>query len=83
MDEATSALDAETESEISNSIANLKGEITLIVISHRFSTISHADRIIYLEDGGIKAEGNFDSLMKNNVSFRKQANLMGFEMGSH
>ncbi len=83
MDEATSALDAETESEISRAITQLKGKLTLIVVSHRYSTIANADRIIYIEDGVVKDEGNFDTLIVNNSNFRKQAKLMGFQMGGH
>ena len=50
-DEATSALDLETEAEIMNSISRLKGTRTLVIVSHRKSTISGCDRIYRVEDG--------------------------------
>jgi ABC-type multidrug transport system fused ATPase/permease subunit len=83
MDEATSALDAETESEISKSISQLKGEVTLVVISHRYSTISNADRVLYIEEGEIQGDGSFQKLMNENMSFRNQARLMGLDSPNH
>ena len=53
MDEATSALDSETEREIIEEIARLKGEKTMIVIAHRLTTLQHSDRIYRLEQGRI------------------------------
>jgi len=59
LDEATSALDGTTEANITEMLRNLRGEITLFVIAHRLTTIRDSERIIYLEDGKIRAEGNF------------------------
>jgi ATP-binding cassette, subfamily B, bacterial PglK len=53
MDEATSALDSETEREIIEEIARLKGEKTMIVIAHRLTTLQYCDRIYRLEQGRI------------------------------
>ncbi len=53
MDEATSALDNETEREIVREIEQLKGDKTMIVISHRLTTLQHCDRIYELKDGKI------------------------------
>jgi len=60
MDEATSALDNETESVIVNEIKKLKGQITLIVVAHRLSTVKHCDKIFRIERGRIVKEGNYD-----------------------
>lgn len=60
LDEATSALDGNTESNITEMLHSLRGEITLFVIAHRLSTIQDAARIIYLESGEIIAEGDFN-----------------------
>ncbi|WP_435134205.1 ABC transporter ATP-binding protein [Formosa sp. A9] len=55
LDEATSALDTETEKEITDSIHTLSdGNLTLIIIAHRLSTLKHCNRIITIEDGEIK-----------------------------
>lgn len=51
MDEGTSSLDEKTEKEIVNSIETLHGEITMIVIAHRISTIMGCDQIYKLDDG--------------------------------
>jgi len=77
MDEATSSLDSETESKVSNSIQELHGQVTLLVIAHRLSTVRMADRIIYMDDGKIIAEGNFEKVRQSVPNFDKQARLMG------
>lgn len=51
LDEATSALDHETELAVMESINALHGEITLIVIAHRLSTVRECDRIYEIKDG--------------------------------
>jgi ABC-type multidrug transport system fused ATPase/permease subunit len=77
MDEATSSLDSETEARVSNSIQELHGQVTLLVVAHRLSTVRMADRIIYMDGGKIIAEGNFEELRDSVPNFDKQARLMG------
>lgn len=72
LDEATSSLDTETEFQLSNSISALKGATTLIVIAHRLSTIRNADKIIYIENGKMVAQGTFDELRLLVPEFDKQ-----------
>lgn len=55
-DEATSALDLETESAVMDSIYRLKGQKTLVIVSHRTSAISGCDRIYRVEDGKVVRE---------------------------
>jgi ABC-type bacteriocin/lantibiotic exporter with double-glycine peptidase domain len=69
MDEATSALDNETEEKISETISNLGDAITVILIAHRVTTIQHADRILYLEEGKVKSFGKFEQVRKEVESF--------------
>jgi subfamily B ATP-binding cassette protein MsbA len=57
LDEATNALDAETESLVQDAIAAIGRELTLVVVSHRLSTVSRADHFVLLEDGRVTAEG--------------------------
>ena len=65
MDEATSSLDSENENKIIKAINDLHGEITILVIAHRISTIKNSD-FIYLVDGGkILQSGTWDDLLKN------------------
>jgi ABC-type multidrug transport system fused ATPase/permease subunit len=77
LDEATSSLDAETEFEISNAIKDLRGEITVILIAHRLSTVRDADKVIYMENGRVLSIGDFNFVRSNVVNFNKQADLMG------
>ena len=54
LDEATSALDLETESEFINSVLSLKRDKTILIITHRLSTITNCDKIFKIENGHLK-----------------------------
>jgi ABC-type multidrug transport system fused ATPase/permease subunit len=77
LDEATSALDGETEANVSSAIRSLKGDVTVILIAHRLSTVREADQVVYLEDGKILATGTFEEVRKAVPNFDRQASLMG------
>jgi ABC-type multidrug transport system fused ATPase/permease subunit len=77
LDEATSALDAEIESSISKTIFSMRGNVTVITIAHRLSTIRGADKVVYLENGEIKATGSFEEVRSKITNFDSQARLMG------
>ena len=77
LDEATSALDAETEDRISNSVQSLRSSHTVVIIAHRLSTVRNADQVIYLDNGRILAQGNFEFVRHMIPEFDNQANLMG------
>ena len=74
-DEATNALDVKTESEILNSIKNLNKNITIIMITHRLEIIKKFDKIIFLENGLLVDEANYDNLYNKNINFKKLVNL--------
>lgn len=57
LDEVTSALDALSEKKIVDCISKLKGKITIISIAHKLSTITNADRVIFMEKGKIVSAG--------------------------
>jgi ABC-type multidrug transport system fused ATPase/permease subunit len=76
-DEATSSLDSETENAFTDALQELKGKVTIVMIAHRLSSILQADRIYYLEDGKILAQGTFSELKTMNANFAKQAEIMG------
>ena len=78
LDEATSALDSTTEAEISNEILKLKGQVTLVVVAHRLSTVINADRVVYLEDGEIKGIGTFQELRDQVPNFNENARIAGY-----
>lgn len=63
LDEATSALDTLTEKEIREALDDLIANQTAIVIAHRFSTIRHAQHVIYLENGRVCEEGALEDLL--------------------
>ena len=65
MDEATSALDTDTEREIVDEIQRLKGNVTMIVIAHRLSTLQHCDRIYRLKEGKIVAVGSYQDIIRD------------------
>lgn len=71
-DEATSALDNKTQRSISEAINKLN--CTRIVIAHRLSTIKECDRILYMENGEILEEGNYEELIKLNGKFFELVN---------
>jgi len=77
LDEPTSAIDAEAEAQIFENLYKLYKNKTLVLISHRFSTVRNAHKIIVLKNGKIAEEGNHGSLMaKDGIyaeMFRKQA----------
>lgn len=75
LDEATSALDSITERGIIESLRSLPNNLTTIVIAHRLSTVRHADCIYILKDGDIVAQGNYESLMYSNDTFKEMVQL--------
>lgn len=63
-DEATSALDNETQSKIQQAIQNLQKDYTILIVAHRLSTVVNSDRILFLNNGRIEAEGTHQELLK-------------------
>jgi ABC-type multidrug transport system fused ATPase/permease subunit len=77
LDEATSALDAETEQAIAETIAELEGEVTLIIIAHRLSTVRDVDILVYMDQGEVLLTGTFDDVRKRVPALQRQSELMG------
>ena len=75
LDEATSALDGNTESDISDSILEMRGVNTIVIIAHRLSTIKNADKVVYLSHGRIECQGTFDEIRKSVPDFDNQTKL--------
>src|SRR6185437_6742534 len=65
LDEATSALDLESEALIQDSLARLSHERTTLVVAHRLSTITHADKIFVIDSGEVKEVGTHSELMES------------------
>jgi len=69
LDEATSSLDSVSEALIQDSIEKLAGKRTFFLVTHRISTVRHANRIIVLERGQILEIGSYEQLLKNHSKF--------------
>ncbi|MDB5378082.1 MAG: transporter ATP-binding protein, partial [Rubritepida sp.] len=63
LDEPTAALDARSEFEVFRRFKELSEGKTAVLISHRFSSVRMADRILVLADGKVEAEGTHEALM--------------------
>ncbi len=77
LDEATSALDTKTEDDVVKAIKALRGEVTLIAVAHRISTIKDYDQICYLDGGRILGKGSFRELAASVPQFGLQVDLAG------
>ncbi len=64
LDEPTSALDAQAEYDLFERLHSLTRGRTAVYISHRFSTVRRADRIVFLENGRLVEEGTHEELMR-------------------
>jgi ATP-binding cassette subfamily B protein len=82
MDEATSALDAHSEDLIRNTIADLGGRCTVLIIAHRLSTVVQADRIVVLDGGRLVAQGNHADLVERSPLYREFAEIQFGAFGS-
>jgi ABC-type transport system involved in Fe-S cluster assembly fused permease/ATPase subunit len=69
-DEATSSLDTHTEQEILTAFKEIAKNFTTITIAHRLSTIADSDEIIVLNDGKVEEQGNHQTLMELNGTYR-------------
>lgn len=69
-DESTSSLDNIAQNQIKESIENIKGKSTVVIVAHRLSTIKNVDKIFFLENGKIIDEGSFKELYKRNKQFK-------------
>jgi ABC-type multidrug transport system fused ATPase/permease subunit len=63
-DEATSALDNETEAAVMQTVETLGRDITIFIIAHRLTTLKNCDQIVELANGGIKAVGGYEQMIR-------------------
>jgi ABC-type multidrug transport system fused ATPase/permease subunit len=77
LDEATSSLDSQTELDVSESILNLAGDVTVVIVAHRLSTVQKCNSVAYVDKGEIKSFGSFEKVRLDVPDFDKQAKLLG------
>lgn len=71
LDEPTSSIDAESEAKIFEKLEQLPKDRTVILISHRFSTVRQANRICVIDDGLLKELGTHEELLKLNGTYAR------------
>lgn len=74
LDEPTSAIDAEAEYEIFQNLGKYYKDKSLVLISHRFSTVRNADKIIVVDKGTIIEEGSHSALLKKDGLYARMFN---------
>jgi ATP-binding cassette subfamily C protein len=80
LDEATSSLDSENELRIQQAVASLRHQMTIVIITHRLSTIRDADVIHVLDSGRLVESGSWDELMTLPAGrFRELCRAQGVE----
>src|SRR5699024_5597630 len=70
LDDCTSALDADTEATVLNGLRRLSGQMTILLISQRISTVMKTDRILCMENGRIQGIGTHSELMHSCPSYQ-------------
>lgn len=80
LDEPTSSLDMHSESLVRDSLAGLRGRLTLFVVAHRLSTLSFCDRVMVMVGGRIEAFAPADQLERTSGFYRRAVSLS--ELGS-
>lgn len=71
LDDCTSALDAQTESAVLNGLQNMGGDVTVLLISQRISTVMRADCILCLDNGAVQGFGSHGELMNSCKTYRE------------
>jgi ATP-binding cassette, subfamily B, bacterial MsbA len=71
LDEATASLDSESELHVRNAIATLCRGRTTLIIAHRLHTITHADKILVVDNGAVIEEGQHAELLRRNGRYAK------------
>ncbi len=70
LDDCTSALDARTEAAVLNGLRRRAGQVTVLLISQRISTVMRADHILCLDNGHVEGCGTHEELMASCGSYQ-------------
>ncbi len=82
IDEGTSALDYTSEKLITDSLMSLEGDVTIIIVAHRITTIKNIDKIFFLSENRIIGSGNYNSLQKTVPEFANWVDSLGSQKNS-
>ncbi len=75
LDEPTSSLDVHSEANVQRTLTELQGQVTMVIIAHRLSTLRLCDRIIVLEDGRLRGFDTAEALERDNEYYRRAVQL--------
>ena len=82
MDEATSALDTESEQYVKKALDSLMMNRTTLVIAHRLSTVTDADKICVIENGRVMEEGTHNELLEKKGVYKRLYELQFAEQNN-
>ena len=71
LDDCLSAVDTDTEEEILKNLKNVSTKKTTVIVSHRISSLKHADKIIVLENGEIIQQGKHSDLIESKGYYKE------------
>lgn len=74
LDEITASLDSENELLVKTTLDSIKNEKTIVIIAHRLSTVTSADKIVFLDGGKITGIGTHEELLKTHALYEKYVN---------
>jgi len=77
LDEATSALDSVTEEAVFDSLAELAGRKTVVLVTHRVATVKECDQVVLVDGGRVVATGSYDDLLRTSPQFQALARSRG------
>jgi ATP-binding cassette, subfamily B, multidrug efflux pump len=83
LDDPVSQVDMDTGQRIIETIRLFEGRMTVIIVSHRLSALRHADQILVMESGSIKASGTHDQLMAKDEYYARTFRLQEMEEANH
>jgi len=81
MDEATASLDPETEAQITQAVAHLAQQRTVLVIAHRLRTVRGAERIVVLDNGRVVEQGTHETLIRGDARYARMVSAHGVAAG--
>ncbi|MBE1553287.1 ABC transporter ATP-binding protein [Sporosarcina limicola] len=80
LDEATSNLDSGSEMHVQTALQRLMFGRTTLIIAHRLATVTHVDKIIFLEEGRITGIGSHEELIRTHELYRKFSSGQGLNL---